>query len=416
MAEEAAAIRARFTSASPFRHTVIEDFFEPAFAERLLRDFPSFDPGLATNEFGAVGRKAVNTKIRGITPAYTELYDLIASPEFLHLISEVSGIPDLLMDPALYGGGTHENRHGQDLDPHVDFNYDQHQGLHRRLNLIVYLNKGWQAEWGGAIEVHSNPRRPKENRIQAWAPTFNRAIIFETNEYSWHGFPVINLPEGEQHRSRKSISIYLYTKDRPADEVAPKHGTFYVQRPLPERFRAGYTLTRKDFEELEELITRRDQWIEIYQKTELKTSREATENAAQIEEIQSLVRAPLTGYILQDGLSHGIHPDRWIAPEAAFTVAPQRPVTELKLRGWRPGARGTVDITVKLNGEVAVTALAQGGVFEIDVPLKAPLREAFTVELTNSPSFCPDNDPRDLCYVLLELRAEHAPLPEPLET
>ena len=58
-------------------------------------------------------------------------------------------------------------------------------------------------------------------------------MLFETNEYSWHGFPRIALPEDKRHLSRKSISIYLYTKDRPEGEIAPSHGTFYVQRPLP---------------------------------------------------------------------------------------------------------------------------------------------------------------------------------------
>lgn len=236
--------RDAFLAAQPFKHVVIENFFEPAFADRLLDEFPAFNPALATNEiYGGVWGKAVNTRIGEISPAYAALYALIASRNFLDLIGEMTGISDLVSDPALYGGGTHENLHGQDLDPHVDFNYDEAQKLHRRLNLIVYLNKDWKPEWGGSIEIHSNPRRPAENRIQSWAPLFNRAVLFETNEHSWHGFPKIQLPEAERHRSRKSISIYLYTRDRPAYEIAPVHGTFYVHRPLDPRFREGRTLT-----------------------------------------------------------------------------------------------------------------------------------------------------------------------------
>jgi len=115
-----------FLQARPFKHTVDENFFEPDFAERLLADFPVFNPALAANEiYGGVWGKAVNTRIKQISPAYEELYELIGSAEFLDLMSQVSGIPGLLPDPALYGGGTHENLHGQDLDPHVDFNYDE---------------------------------------------------------------------------------------------------------------------------------------------------------------------------------------------------------------------------------------------------------------------------------------------------
>src|SRR5260370_715803 len=93
-----------------------------------------------------------------------------------------------------------------------------------------FFSPGFAAGLVGALELHSNPRRPEENRVQAYNPTFNRAVLFETNERSWHGFPRVELPPAERHRSRKSVSIYLYTRERPAGEIAPVHGTFYVQR------------------------------------------------------------------------------------------------------------------------------------------------------------------------------------------
>src|SRR5258708_5844222 len=191
-----------FVHAWPFKHLAMDDFFEPAFAERLLAEFPRFDPQLARNEMGEIGGKAVNPRIREISPAYRELYDMIGGKPFLRFMSRISGIPDLILDPRMYGGGTHPNLHGQELDPHVDFNYDEAQQLHRRLNVIVYLNKGWQTEWGGAIEIHSNPRDTATNQIRGFDPIFNRCVMFETNEISWHGFPKINLPPNRRRPSR----------------------------------------------------------------------------------------------------------------------------------------------------------------------------------------------------------------------
>jgi hypothetical protein len=269
---EAEAYGASFAAAKPFKHVVIEGFFEPAFAKAMLRDFPAFDPERARNEFGGIGNKAVNERIAGISPTYARFYSLLESPEFLGLMSRLTGIADLLHDPNMFGGGTHENRHGQELDPHIDFNYDPPTKLHRRVNLLVYLNEGWQPEWGGQIELHSNPRRPDENQVIAVDPTFNRALIFETNEISWHGFPRIDLPEDKRDRSRKSLSIYLYTKDRPEHEKVPEHGTFYVQRWLPPHIREGHVLTAEDVQELRSLLTRRDSWIEHYQNAELRSS------------------------------------------------------------------------------------------------------------------------------------------------
>jgi hypothetical protein len=399
--------RDSFVHASPFKHTAIENFLEPDFAERLLADFPVFDPALAANEiYGGAWGKAVNTKIRQISPAYEELYELIDSAEFLDFMSQVSGIPGLLPDPTHYGGGTHENRHGQDLDPHVDFNYDEPQKLHRRLNLIVYLNKGWKAEWGGSLEVHSNPRRPSENQIRSFEPFFNRAVLFETNEYSWHGFPKIELPEEERHRSRKSISIYLYTRERPAEELAPVHGTFYVHRPLDKRFRQGYTLTEADEKDLLFQVDRRDKWIEKYQKLELDKGRELEQKSAYIRDLLSRVRAPLTGYALQEGTSTGLYADGWVAGSARFTVRPLQPVAAISMRGWRPSqAERSAEITLKVNDKSAAARVDDGS-FEIRVALDQPLEIPFVVEIDCQPASRAPNDDRSLAFVLIEMRVE----------
>src|SRR5258708_1555574 len=49
---EVSGLRDKFSKARPFPHIVIDDFFEAEKAERLLDDFPPFDPLNAKNEFG----------------------------------------------------------------------------------------------------------------------------------------------------------------------------------------------------------------------------------------------------------------------------------------------------------------------------------------------------------------------------
>jgi len=204
--------------------------------------------------------------VSGISSGYREFYRYINSKPFLDAMSELTGIPDLIADEALFGGGTHENLDGQGLDVHVDFNIDERRMLHRRVNLLVYLNKEWDESWGGSIELHSDPWTPKANQVKSFLPLFNRAVIFETNEYSWHGFKRIVLPEAKKGISRKSFSIYLYTKDRPAEEVVAPHTTFYVPAPPPERVAAGTTLTAKDAEDIQVALASRDGLLRMYQK------------------------------------------------------------------------------------------------------------------------------------------------------
>ena len=247
----------QFARREPFRHVVIEDFFAPEYAAQLLAEFPPFERGNALNENGEIGNKSTVERVRELGSAYAALDDLVKSPALLDLIGRITGIPELLYDPWYFGGGTHENRDGQDLDPHIDFNRHPVESWHRRLNLIVYLNHAWNDAWGGSLELHSDPRAP-DDQVTLIAPIYNRCVIFETTETSWHGFGRIGRPPGAAPLSRKSVALYFYTRERPAEEMADMHSTIYVDRPLPERFQPGMTLAAADVEQLRVLLARRD--------------------------------------------------------------------------------------------------------------------------------------------------------------
>jgi 2OG-Fe(II) oxygenase superfamily len=241
------ALAREFREADPFPHVVIPDFFSREVAQRLLDDFPSFEERFARGEMGDVGRKAAREDVRDISDAYRELDDFLQTPEFLNLISEVTGIPGLLYDSEYHGGGTHENGDGASLYTHVDFNYHP-KGWHRRLNLIVYLSPEWEEEWGGSLELHSNPWDPSNDYAKRVPTNFNQAVLFETSERSWHGFRPIKLPEDRRHLSRKSLAIYLYTKDRPAEETAALHSTIYVPFGMPDDLEPGSVLTDEQYQ------------------------------------------------------------------------------------------------------------------------------------------------------------------------
>ncbi len=260
-------LRKEFAAAKPFRHVVIEPFLDEAPLRDLIAQFPSFDSADSANERGEAGRKAVRPDVAKIGPAYARFDELMRDRSFLAMLGEITSIPDLLYDPDYVGGGTHENLDGQELDTHVDFNYHPREQTHRRLNLIVFLNPEWEESWGGCLELLPDPWSAGRSIV----PIANRCVIFETTESSWHGFRKIRLPEGRD-LSRRSLAVYFYTKDRPAAETAAPHATVYYQRPLPERFAAGLTLSEEDVVELQTLIRRRDMQIEFLHHRELEFS------------------------------------------------------------------------------------------------------------------------------------------------
>ena len=247
----------QFRSALPFPHVVLDSFLTPEYCQQLLDEFPPFHPKYAVDENGAIGGKASRNDIREIGPGYRKLDDLIQTRSFLDLMSAISGIPDLIYDPEYLGGGTHENLDGQSLDFHVDFNYHHIHRWHRRINLILFLNEHWEADWGGCLELRESPGDISQVIVP---PGFNRAVIFETNEVSWHGFPKICLPK-DTNLSRKSIALYFYTSTRPAEEKAPARSTIYVEESMPDHLVEGHKLDADDMALLRSLIDRRDSHI-----------------------------------------------------------------------------------------------------------------------------------------------------------
>ena len=264
-----------YTGADPFPHVVIDDFFTPDYADQLLAEFPAFEKGNALTEMGKLGKKSVNKDIEAIGVAYQQLAHWLVSDTFIDMMQRVTGIDNLIAIPG-GAGGTHESRDGADLAPHLDYNYVDYKGeaLHRRLNVLFYLNKDWDPAWGGNFEVHSDPQHPAKNTFQKFQPDFNRVIVMETSERSWHGYDPIRLPDPET-QSRKSISIYLFSRTRPEEQLAPRHSTFYAMRPLPEHIKVDHTLNKDDMHAIQTGIAKRDRWIMHYQREVLRFSAKA---------------------------------------------------------------------------------------------------------------------------------------------
>jgi Rps23 Pro-64 3,4-dihydroxylase Tpa1-like proline 4-hydroxylase len=138
-------------------------------------------------------------------------------------LEKLTGIAGLIPDPHLRGGGLHEIRQGGALGVHADFNFYKRLNLYRRLNLLIYLNANWAEEWGGHLELWD---RTGKQCVQRVAPIFNRAVIFDTSNFSYHGHPhPLQCPPD---RSRKSLALYYYTVEAPADEDRAPHTTLFI--------------------------------------------------------------------------------------------------------------------------------------------------------------------------------------------
>jgi len=222
------ALRAQVRRARPFPHFKIDNFLDEEFANRVLEAFPSYEEAVKVGRlFTAVNeRKKVQvTNASLFAEPITQLNQALAAPEFLELLAYVLDIPNLLADDQLIGGGIHQTGPRGHLDVHIDFNYIEERQLHRRLNILIYFNKDWQAEWGGNIELWD-----KDVKVchHSFAPIFNRCVVFATSEISFHGVSAVLCPPDE---NRKSFAAYYYTKEAPVGWTGETHSTIFKARP-----------------------------------------------------------------------------------------------------------------------------------------------------------------------------------------
>lgn len=221
-----AGMRAAFQDAAPFPHAIIDDLFAPAALNALLAELPhpDVDGALYRSEKpGRSERKSALRDWRRMGPVTWQTISVLQSGVFTGFLEDLTGIAGLIADPTLNGGGIHMVQSGGLLGVHADFNIHPTLKLRRRLNVLVYLNHDWQADWGGALELWSRDMARCEVTV---APLFNRTVIFETASDSFHGHPdPLRCPDPVV---RRSVALYYYTADG-ADAAA--HSTLYQQRP-----------------------------------------------------------------------------------------------------------------------------------------------------------------------------------------
>lgn len=215
--------RKSWMSKQPFKFLVIDNFLLPDKAEELYQAYPKIEEAVWENTtYINQKNKFVKTKFDD-APVLERIFEELNSESFRELLGEITNVDGILGDEELFGAGLHQSIKGAFLDVHVDFNIHPKTGYHRRMNLLIYMNKDWQESYNGYLELWD---MSKKKRIEYISPKFNRAVIFETNEVSFHGHPKpLNTPIGI---SRKSISVYYYTPSRPAAEVVNEHNTIYA--------------------------------------------------------------------------------------------------------------------------------------------------------------------------------------------
>jgi hypothetical protein len=204
--EECEQLQQQLHAGTPCPHLVMDGLFHPALLELVAEEFDHLQ------DAGWVDVKSRYETLRrsafGVTlgPASQLYFDILNSGWFTGWLSSVTGVPYLLPDPKLCGGGLHESRTGATFAVHRDFNRHRSLGLKNEMVFITYLNKGWEPEWGSALELWDKKAGRCVTSVQ---PEFGRTLLLPHGPNSFHGHTKpLQAPDG---RPRRSVAAYFYT-------------------------------------------------------------------------------------------------------------------------------------------------------------------------------------------------------------
>lgn len=217
-----------YANAKPFPHIVLDNFLPPEVLEDVLEEFPKPQQIEWQSFQNSAEKKLASRNEQQMGDATRFLLYQFNSSIFITFLEKLTGISGVIADPHFEGGGLHQIEPGGFLKMHVDFNWHRRLKLDRRLNLLLYLNKNWQEDYGGYLELWDKDMTTCAEKI---LPIFNRCVIFTTTDFSYHGHPEpLSCPEGQ---TRKSLALYYYSNGRPKEELADgdAHSTIFQERP-----------------------------------------------------------------------------------------------------------------------------------------------------------------------------------------
>lgn len=200
-------LRQSFVRNEPFNHVCIDNFFQPEIAQSLAAEIEAAAPNWHRYQNAIEIKQTCN--LWNEFPSLTyKAFSYLTSDAFVSYLRDMTGYKELVADVGLHGGGLHRHGRGGKLNTHLDYSLHPKTGMQRKLNLIVYLSQDWDPSWGGGLGLWSHDaQNNKPAKVEKVIDClFNRGVLFDTTQNSWHGLP--DPIECAENRFRSSIAVY----------------------------------------------------------------------------------------------------------------------------------------------------------------------------------------------------------------
>jgi hypothetical protein len=216
-----------FKKNTPFDHCIVDNFLNLEILDFIVKEFPDYNDNIWYVYDNPLEHKKALNNWNNFPPNTYKLFEYLVSSQFTSLLSRELDF-NLYPDPGLHGGGWHIHGNSGNLNPHLDYSIHPKSELMRKLNIIIYISPDLKSEYGGHLgfwsQIDGNPH--SLSLAKEIEPMFNRAVIFDTTQNSWHGMSrKLLVPNGV---TRKSLAVYYLTA--PEFDCDPRSKALYAPR------------------------------------------------------------------------------------------------------------------------------------------------------------------------------------------
>ncbi|MGK0180582.1 MAG: Rps23 Pro-64 3,4-dihydroxylase Tpa1-like proline 4-hydroxylase [Nitrospinales bacterium] len=211
------------------RHFLLDDLLPNDVALDIYQAFPE-DGEQFRKRKSFREKKSTLAELEKTSDILTDITDVFQSDKVIEAISEAIGMSSLQADPTLYAGGLSMMFKDDFLNPHIDNSHDGNRKQYRRLNLLYYVSKDWQLVNGGNFELWDT----KVSKPVTIVSKFNRLVVMETNDSSWHSVSPVLVDS-----RRCCVSNYYFSEASPSGQDY-FHVTSFTGRP-EETFKKAFS-------------------------------------------------------------------------------------------------------------------------------------------------------------------------------
>jgi Rps23 Pro-64 3,4-dihydroxylase Tpa1-like proline 4-hydroxylase len=221
----------KFKNTEPFPYLKIENILQEDFAKKVQEEILNISDEEWDRYENPLENKYTLRNKENLPPSCSKLFSILTNEDFIDYLSSIMGY-EIKNDTTKNWWGIHKYDDGDHLDIHVDAGIHPKTKQKKQLTLGIYLSKDWKEENGGHLEFWKGDNAVNNDAkisecCDKVLPAFNTLVLFDCNDYSWHGNPnPVVCKNGE-----KRIFVTLSYVSEQYDDLNKKQKAFFVKRP-----------------------------------------------------------------------------------------------------------------------------------------------------------------------------------------